>query len=139
MIFNLSIIIGLQYSVNFLLYSKMTQSLSLSLSYTHTYVCIYMYILFLTSSSIMFHHMCLDIVPGAIQQDLTAYPLQMQQFTSINPRLQVHPTPSPYPLATTSLFSKSVHFFSVERFIKYKFIAGSVIRNQIQLCHIIGK
>ena len=35
----------------------------------------------------------------------------------MNPKLPVHPTPSPSPLATTSLFSKSMVFFSVERFI----------------------
>ena len=38
----------------------------------------YVYILFLTLSSIMFHHKWLDIVPCAIQQDLIAYLLQMQ-------------------------------------------------------------
>lgn len=42
----------------FLLYSKMTQSLSLSHTHTH---------LFLTVSSIMFCHKRLDIVPCAIQ------------------------------------------------------------------------
>ena len=41
----------------------------------------------------------------------------MQSFASINPRFPVHPTPSPSPLATTGLFSKSVSFFPVERFI----------------------
>ena len=46
----------------FLLYSKVTQ----------------LYILFVTLSSIMFHHKWLGIVPCAIQQDLIAYPLQMQ-------------------------------------------------------------
>uniref|UniRef100_A0A8D1UY61 Interferon-induced GTP-binding protein Mx1 n=1 Tax=Sus scrofa TaxID=9823 RepID=A0A8D1UY61_PIG len=38
-----------------------------------------------------------------------------RRFASINPRFPVHPPPSP--LATTSLFSKSMSFFSVERFI----------------------
>ena len=47
-----------------LLYSKVTQSLSPP---TH--------IVFLTLSSIMFHHKWLDIVPCAIQQDLIAYPM----------------------------------------------------------------
>ena len=91
----------------FLPYSKVTQS------YVH------IYILFLTLSSIIFHHKRLDIVPCAIQQDLIAYPCQIQQFASINPRLPVHLTPSPSfsALATTCLFFKSMSFFSVESFI----------------------
>ena len=51
MIFIFSIIVGLQCSINFLLYSKVTQL------HTHTYL------LFLTLSSIMLHHSWLDIVP----------------------------------------------------------------------------
>ena len=39
---------------------------------------IYLYILFLTLSSTMFHHKWLHIVPCTIQQNLIAYPLQMQ-------------------------------------------------------------
>ena len=66
MIFIFSIIVGIKYSVNFLLYSKVTQS--------H----IHIHILFLTLSSIMLHHRWLDIVPGAIQQDFIANPFQMQ-------------------------------------------------------------
>jgi len=61
-IFIFSIIVGLQCSVNLLLYSKVTQS------HIHTYI------LFLTLSSIMLHHKRLVIVPSAIQQDLIAYP-----------------------------------------------------------------
>ena len=57
----------------------------------------------------------LDIDPCAIQQDLIAYPLQLQEFASINPRLSVHPTPSLSPLTNTSLFSESMSSFSVER------------------------
>ena len=64
MIFIFSIIVGLQCSVNFLLYSKVTQS--------H----IHIYILFLTLSSIMLHHKWLDIASSATQQDLIAYPFQ---------------------------------------------------------------
>jgi len=56
MIFIFSIIAGLQCSVNFLLYSKVTQS--------HVHI----YILFLTLSSIMLYHQWLDIAPSAIQQ-----------------------------------------------------------------------
>ena len=36
---------------------------------------------------------------------------------SIYPKLPVPPTPSPSPLATTSLFSKSMIFFSMESFL----------------------
>ena len=64
--------LGLQCSVSFLLYSKVTQSQICMC------VCVYIYILFLTLSSIMLHHKQLDIVPCAIQQDLIAYPPQMQ-------------------------------------------------------------
>ena len=77
----------------FLLFSKVTQ-----------FVCVCVYtqaFFFLDCSSIMFYHKWLDIVPCAIQQDLIAYPLQMQQFPSTNPKLPVHPTPSPS--ATTNL------------------------------------
>ena len=76
---------------------------------------IYIYTFFLTVSSIMLYHKWPDIVPCAIQQDLIAYPLQMQSFASINPRLPVHPTPSPWQPQVCSL--KSMSFFSVERFI----------------------
>ena len=55
-----SIIAGLQCSVNFLLYSKVTQ------------LHIHMYILF--SRIIMLHHKWVDIVPSATQQDPIAYP-----------------------------------------------------------------
>ena len=103
MIFIFSIIAGLQCSVNFLMYSKVTHS--------H----IHIYILF--SYNIMLHYKWLDIVPSATQQDLTAYPFQKQRFASINPQFPLHPTPSSSSLATTSLFSKSMVCFSVERFI----------------------
>ena len=78
---------------------------------------IQVYILF--SPVIMLHHKWLDIVLSATEQDLIANPFQKQWFASINPKLPVHPTPFPSPStsATTSLFSKSVIFFSVERFI----------------------
>ena len=87
----------------FLLYSKVTES--------H----IHIYILFLTLPPIMVHHKWLDIVPSTILQDLIAYPLHRQEFASINIRFPVHPTP--FPSATTNLFSKPKSFFSVERFI----------------------
>ena len=70
-------------------------------------------------SHIILHHVSsrVTIVPCAIEQNLIAYPLQMQQFVSTNPRLQVHPTPSLSLMATSSLFSKSMSFFSVKRLI----------------------
>ena len=68
-------------------------------------------------SHYMFHHKWLDRVPSATQQDHIANPSQRQHSASIYPKLQVPPTPSPSALATTSLFSKSMIFFSVERFI----------------------
>ena len=55
----------------------------------------------------MFHHKWLDIFPCALQQGLIAYPLQTQWSASLKPRLPVHPAPSPSPLTTTSLLSKS--------------------------------
>lgn len=59
-----SIIAGLQCSVNFPLYSKVTQS--------HIHVRI------LLSHIIMLHQKRPDIVPSATQQDLIAYPFQRQ-------------------------------------------------------------
>ena len=109
MIFICSSIVSLQCSVNFLPYCQVTQPHTHTHTHTHT--------LFLTFSSIMLHHKCLDIVPSAIQQDLTAYPFQRQQFASMNSRFPVHPTPFPSLLATTSLFSRSMIFYSVEKFI----------------------
>ena len=53
-------IAGLQCSVHFVLYSKVTQ------------LHIHVHILF--SHIIMLHHKWLDIVPRATQQDLVAYP-----------------------------------------------------------------
>ena len=73
---------------------------------------IHVYILF--SHIIMLHHRWQDIVPSAIQQDLTTYPFQRQQFAFINPKFPVHHIPFPSPLATTSLFSMSMIFFSLE-------------------------
>ena len=72
MIFVFSIIAGLQCYVNFLLYSKVTQS------------DIHVYILF--SHIIMLHRKWLDVVPSATQQDLIANPFQRQQSASINPK-----------------------------------------------------
>ena len=76
---------------------------------------IHVYILF--SHIILLQHKWLDIVPSATQQYIIANPFQRQESASINPKHPMHSTPSPSPLATTSLFSKSMIFFSVERFI----------------------
>ena len=56
----------------------------------------------------------LDIVVDATQQDLLVNPFQV---VFDNPKLPIPPTPSLSPQAATSLFSKSMIFFSVERFI----------------------
>ena len=64
MIFIFFIIAGLQCSVNFLLYSMMTQL------HMHEYILFF--------HIIMLHHKWLDIVTSATQQDLAAYPLHMQ-------------------------------------------------------------
>ena len=85
----------------------------------HTYI--YTYIVFLTLSSSMFHRKWLDIVPRAVQQDLIAYPLQMQWFASANPDTQSVPLPPPWQPQVWSP-SPWVCFFSVHRFI---------------LCHIL--
>ena len=64
MIFIFAIIADLQCSVNFLLYSNLTQ------------LHIHVYIIF--SHIIMLHHKRLDMVPRATQQDLIANPFQRQ-------------------------------------------------------------
>ena len=87
-------------------------SLSLFLAHTHKFTTPKYYLSHITS--IMFHHPWLDRVPWAKQQDPIPYPLQMQEFASLNPRLQVCPTPSPSPLTTPSLFSKCMHFFPLD-------------------------
>ena len=56
----------------------------------------------------------LDKVLNATQQDLIVNPFQV---ASENPKLPIPPTPSLSPWAATSLFSKSMIFFSVEIFI----------------------
>ena len=91
--------------------SKVTQS------YKHIYTP------FLTLSSIILHHKWLDMVPCAMEQDLIAYPFQRQYSASINPRLTVHPTPSPSSLAN----HKSV--LQVHEFL---------FCGEIHLCHIFN-
>ena len=76
-------------TIFFLLYSMVTQ----------------LHILFLHIT--MLHHKWLDIVPSATQQDLIANPFQRQEFASVNPKLPIHPTPSPL---ATQVYSSSPWF-----------------------------
>ena len=85
----------------FLLYSKVTQS--------HTYICYF--------SHIILHHTPYEMTRYSSLCYTAWYHCLYTPNASINPRLPVHPTPSPSPLATTCLFSKSMIFFSAERFI----------------------
>ena len=94
MIFIFSIIVYLQCCINFYCTAKWP-------SFIYIYIYTYTYTLFLILSSTMFHHKWLEIVPCATQQDLIAYPLQIQEFASINPKLLVHPTPYPTPRKAT--------------------------------------
>ena len=98
-----SIIVGLQCSVNFYCTAKWSVK--------------HIYTFFFLHYPPSYFIMLLDIVPSAIEQDLIAYPLQTQEFASIKPRLPVHPTLLPFPLATSSLFSKTLSFYTAERFI----------------------
>ena len=59
----------------------------------------------------MLHRKWLDIVPSAIQQDLTAYPFQRQWFSSINPKFPIHPLPS-HPPQQPQVCSPRPWFFS---------------------------
>ena len=75
---------------------------------------IHVYIIF--SHIIMLDPKWLDIVPGAHSRiPLLIHP--EGNICTYLPKLRVPPTPSPSPLATMSLFSKSMIFFSVERLI----------------------
>ena len=60
----------------FLLYSKVTQSC------TYTYTHVYIHILFLTLSSITFHHKWLDIFLCAVQQDFKSFYILLSKFIS---------------------------------------------------------
>ena len=90
-------------------------------SVTCIYIDRYIHTFFFMFFSIMVYPRRLGIGPCAMQQDLIAYLLQMQQFTSANPKLPIHPILSP--LATISLFSMSVSLFLFYR--------------QVHLCHVL--
>ena len=93
--------------------------------YTH----IYIYIDTHSFSHIILQHVPSQvtryIVPYTIQQDIIVYPLQKPQFASTNPKLPVHPTLSLSPLATTSLYSKSMSFFPFYRKFHFLLILDS--------------
>ena len=81
MIFIFSIIAGLQCSVHFLLYNKVTQS--------H----IHIYILFLTFSSIRLHHKWLDIVPSRISLLIHSKGNSLYLFTPDSQFIPLPPLP----------------------------------------------
>ena len=100
MIFIFSIISGLQSSVNFLLYSRVTQS--------HMHI----YILFLTLSCyIISDQIQLPVLYSRISLVIHSKGNRLHLLT---PDSQSLPLP-PLPLASTSLFSMSMSFFSVQR------------------------
>ena len=69
-----------------------------------------------------FSHIILHQVPSQVmgysslryKQDLLAYPLQMLKFASMNPKLPVHPTPSPPP-SYQNLDTSTSHIISTSR------------------------
>ena len=69
---------------------------------------------FFSPPFVLLQYKYLDIVLDATQQDLLVNPFQV---VSDNPKLPIPPTPSLSHQAATSLFSKSMIFFSVEIFI----------------------
>ena len=83
----LAVFLFMFYDFYFFHYSWFTVFLSISTvqQMTQSYICIYLFILFLTLSSIMFHHKWLDMVPCALQQDLIAYPLKCNSLHLLTP------------------------------------------------------
>ena len=63
---------------------------------------------------VLLQYKYVDIVLNATQKDLLINPFQV---VSNNPKLLIPPTSSLSPQAATGLFSKSMIFFSVERFV----------------------
>ena len=97
------IVVDLTVFYQFLLYYKVTQ------------LYIYIHIIFLTLSSIIFHHKWLDIVPCATQQDLIAYPSKCCSLHLLTPNSQSIPLPPPQQPQVCSA-CPWVCFFSVDRF-----------------------
>ena len=58
---------------------------------------LYLHVYILFSHIIVLQHKWLDIFLSATQQDLFANPFQRQLSASINPKIPIHPTPSPPP------------------------------------------
>ena len=88
-------------------------SLTHTHTHTHTHLCTHTHI----HSFSHYPPSCsIDIIPSATQQGLIPYPFQINSLHLLTPDSQSIPLPPP-PLATTSLFSKSMCFFSVESFI----------------------
>ena len=73
---------------------------------------LHVYIFFLPFVLLQYDY--LDIVLKATQQDLIVNPFQV---VSDNLKIPIPPTPSLSSWAATSLFSKSMTFFSVEMFL----------------------
>ena len=73
---------------------------------------LHVYIFFHPFVLLQYKH--LDVVLNATQKDLIVNPFQA---ISYNPKLPIPPTPSLSRGAATSLFSKSMILFSMERFI----------------------
>ena len=69
---------------------------------------------FFSPPFVLLQYKYLDIVLNATQQDLIVSPFQV---VSEIPKLPIPPTPSLSPWVATSLFSRSMIFFSVEMFI----------------------
>ena len=101
-IFIFSIIVDLQCSVYFCC-TAVTQSYIYIYIYTHTHI------LFLTLSSIMFHHSWLDIVPSATQQNLIV-PSAFRICLSLPLAVQVHCWHLPQSLFQGTQFSFILFF-----------------------------
>ena len=73
-----------------------------------------LHVIHFSSPFVLLQYKYLDIVLNATQQDLL---VNLFQVVSDNPKIPNPPTPSLSQQAATSLFSKSMIFFSVEMFI----------------------
>ena len=68
------------------------------------------------------YHCILNIVPCGLQLDLAVYPFHIQNLTSANPSLPLHPSLNPSPLTTTSQFSLSAILFLFHRQVHLRLI-----------------